>query len=131
MKFHHVLISVCAISLVVTLVVVVTVAKQVTVMVMGTVMVMAVTAMTVVTVVMVVSKQARSQGVFQNHIKVDIFTNLNGRLPGAVFEKRKRLPCAGREGRLRPQKLLLLDRPQSKVTMTPLEQNPPEMKEVG
>ena len=47
-----------------------------------------------------------------------------------VFEKRKRLPCAGREGRLRPQKLLLLDRPQSKVTMTPLEQNPPEKKEV-
>ena len=86
MKFHHVLISVCAISLVVTLVVVVTVAKQVTVMVMGTVMVMAVT---VVTVVMVVSKQVRSQGVFQNHIKVDIFTNLNGRLPGACSKKEK------------------------------------------
>ena len=84
----------------------------------------------VMMVVTVVSKQVRSQGVFQNHIKVDIFTNLNGRLPGAVYEKRKRLPGAGREGRLRPQKLLLLDRPQSKVTMTPLEQNPPEKKEV-
>lgn len=34
-------------------------------------------------------------------------------------------PGAGQEGRLRPPKLLLLDRPQSKVTMTPLEQNPP------
>ena len=45
----------------------------------------------VMMVVTVVSKQVRSQGVFQNHIKVDIFTNLNGRLPGAVFKKRKRL----------------------------------------
>jgi len=34
-------------------------------------------------------------------------------------------PGAAQEGRLRPLKLLLLDRPQSKVTMTPLEQNPP------
>lgn len=34
-------------------------------------------------------------------------------------------PCAGREDRLRPQMLFLLDRRQSKVTKTPSEQNQP------
>ena len=43
----------------------------------------------VMMVVTVVSKQVRSQGVFQNHIKVDIFTNLNGRLPVACSKKEK------------------------------------------
>ena len=66
--------------MVVTLVVVVE--KQVTVMVMGTVTVMAVT---------VVSKHVRSRGVFQNHIKVDIFTNLNGRC--GVRKKKKVTMC--------------------------------------
>lgn len=43
------------------------------------------------------------------------------------------LPSAVQEGRLRRPKLLHLDRPQSKVTMTPSELNPPgqgKLKEV-
>ena len=86
--------------------------------------------MVVVMVMMVVaSKQVRSQGESQNHIKVG--HNIECGQNFHVFElEKKRLPSAVREGRLRLPKLLHLVRPQSKVTVTPLELNPPKQEKV-